>query len=291
MTKENLFVFWLGDKKGFDIKRYESKHFNVIVGPSQSEHDYLYEKYSYYRDGFNNKKFSFCSDIWRLYILEKNRGLYVDASVLIGKKVEDFLNEITKYDVVAFRGNFKMIESGVLWSGKSNNKFYGEILKMYEKNIPIYSFIMPVFLSKSFYENGFTPGWERQINGSMKLDTLFEIRNKNSIWKTCVGSWSNKGVKGNYFEQADNFDCWAHKENIYRSKIKDWYWNVKVERALSGGIIDVWMIRKFYDGNVMNRKFLSKEYKKLNYKIKFNERLIWSKLYVFFTFKWLKSKK
>lgn len=276
----NLFVFWLGNMNQFDYKKYEKKHFNLIVGPTAEDHKFLLEKYPYYRYGFEAKRFSFCSDVWRLFMLSKNRGLYVDVSVEIGSKVESFVRNVEKYDAVAFRGNYKYVESGVLWSGKENNTFYSNLLKFYENDLSISSFVMPVFLSVQFWKLGFSFGWDAEEINNIKLLPLTEIRNKNTLWKTSAASWT-KEANFDYFGKIQKNDGWLNWEKKYRNGIEDTLWSERVERAMNGATVDVTMIRMFFDKNIMRDK-MRRDYKKINYKIKFSERLIWSKLYSFF---------
>lgn len=283
--KIKLFVFWLGDKSHFSSSKYDEKIFDVIVGPSQEDHEILMKKYPYYKHGFENKRYSFCSDVWRLYVLSANVGLYIDASVILGPEVASFIKDIKDKDVVAFRGNFKYVESGVLWSGVKNNQFYNDVLKRYESDLNISSFVMPVFLSVAFWKQGFAYGWNAEEKNQKLLLPLTKIRDRKTIWKTSIGSWGKSKQNFNYSKTVETTDWWKPWEEKFSNQIIDEDWSVRVERALAGATIDITMIRMFYDLG-FPRKQLNNDYKKIDYKIKIRERLIWSKLFVFFTFKW-----
>lgn len=288
--KIKLFVFWLGDDSQFDAKRFDRSGFEIILGPSKEEHEYLLNKSSYYSKSFAAKKFSFCSDVWRLYKLSIDAGLYVDASVIIGEELINFINdELIGFDVCAFRGNYKWVESSVLWSGKKNNAFFKNILYKYyfEKDLEVSSFIMPTLLSVEFFKSGFSFGWTKQVVGNNKLMTLNEIRNDKTIWKTGIGSWSSQ-KSSNYLENI-KYDLWAVWQKRFNEKVEDMYHSIKVERAMEGSLIDVSLVRDLYDRREVSHKDLIRQYRKIDYKIKFSERIIWSKLYCFFNSFWRKT--
>lgn len=285
MQKEKLFIFWLGDKTKIDKTRYDNDNFKVIIGPSDSEHKFLMENYPYYRVGFENRKFSFCSDVWRLFVLSKERGLYIDASVLTGKKIQNFIEEIRDFDVAAFRGNYKYIESGVLWSGKKNNDFFAQVLKeYYTKEMSIASIVMPAILSSYIFNLGFDFGWEKQIKDRILILPLTKIRDKETVWKTGVGSWSTRDKNKDYFKAAQEIDGWKSWEDQFLSRKKSKRWNGLVEKWMAGERIDIHLLREFYESGLekVSRVQLEQDYKKMKIKPKLFEKLIWSKIFLFF---------
>lgn len=293
MKKSNtkIFLFWLGDEK-IDKSKYEHVGFDLVIGPTADEHKYLMSKYTYYRTSFECKKFSFCSDVWRLYKLSNERGLYVDASVIIGPNFNAFVKKVESLNVAVFRGNYKYIETGVMWSGCTNNDFYKKLLENFCSYESIATFIMPVFLSKQIFEMGFNFGWDKEQIGKIAIFPLTEIRNKNMIWKTGGGSWGAFANNDNYFEKVNNNDSWTEWEKKFINKEIDYGWqNSCVERAMKGEWLDIERLREYYDIGLkgITRKQLLADYKASHHRKKFDELIIWSKLYVFFTFKWFKK--
>lgn len=283
MEKINLYVFWIGDKKKIKFEKINSRNFNLVLGPTEAEHEFLSDNYPYYKKSFENKKWSFCSDIWRLYVLSKNPGLYIDASVQIGENIDILINKLKGFNVGVFRGNFKYFESGVLWSGVRDNDFFSNILKKYyyKREMPISSFIMPVFLSAELLKLGIEPGWLEIKKDEFIILPLNEIRNKKTLWKTSVGSWG-KNRKVDYFKAVEQ-DNWSGWQKLFENKEEAVGWSTRVERAIEGHFVDVTLLKEFYeDVNFAATNELRKNYREISYKKKFNELLIWSKLYRFF---------
>lgn len=284
MKKANLFVFWLGDTAKFNKNKFEIDEFNLILGPSAEEHDFLLKKSSYYKKSFENGKFAFCADVWRFYVLSKNRGLYVDASVLIGKNIMKLMDVISKYDVGVFRGNYKWFENGVLWSGVENNIFFKTLLEKYyfDDNFPLTAFIAPAFLSAELLKLGMRPGWDICVVNNIIALPLNMIRDKKTIWKTSVGSWG-KSKNNSYFDRAVERDGWKDWEEKFNSKTEVLGWSLKVDRVMNGHLVDITLLKDFYeDKNFKNRNLLIKERKLIKYHLKFKEMLLWSRLHRFF---------
>lgn len=302
-----IFVFWIGDLNRIQplIDKLINLNFDVEVGPTADEHDFLRKKYKYYDLAHHQKIWAFCSDVWRLHKLANNVGMYIDVSCDVGDDLPKFYDQMIKADVTLFKETPNLVATAVMFSGISNNDFYSSLLKKYSINLknnfdarllPIGPFVLSGHVSK---ECGLVDGFESQRmyfeDKEINIFELLKIRNKKTINKTGFGSWwsNSDGVYDSNVVRAN-----SHWDEMERNWIERKYHNKKYNhyqiQVLSGtNEIPVWIgsLRNSYDNSKSKNELqeLRKIYKTIPYKKRFRDLLFWSKLYRFFSGKWLKN--
>lgn len=299
-NKRNVFLFFIGDKEriSFLLDELDKKEFNVILGPTNAEHDFLYSNYPYYRKSYDLKIWAFCSDVWRLYKLSTNIGLYMDTSVKIGDDFTKFYDKNIQFKTTLFKEATSNLASAVMFSGIENNSFYKAVLKVYEEEnglnprlSPLIGDIISAMVTKevNFY------GFGDVETDNFRILGLMNIRNENELMKIGSGSWGanskpvdmNNLIDNNFWKRTEN--SWlAGKDYAIHIRREHRYMNSSQSYLFPTPLI----IRDNYDksNSKEERKFLNSLYKSIEYKVKFRDKLLWSKMYVFFTFKWLKTK-
>lgn len=275
MTK-NVFIFWIGDEKKLSSLKLERfKDLSFVVGPSAQEHNYLMSISKYYRESYNLKKYSFCSDVWRVYVLSKFSGVYIDASVTLGNDFEKFVDEMLLTETTLIRERGNVIASCVMASGVSNNGFYADLFNFYKPDelFALSSFILPYVISRKIWEiypnySGYS---ELMVNEKIKLFTLKKIRNSHTIVKNGSGSWFD-GVnwKSN--------DLWKTTEDQWDDKFIPKVDVLAMKRIIKYGIYadDIFMIKMYLTSkkvSKVNKLELLHRYKEIGYRKRFRERV------------------
>lgn len=287
---KNVFIFWIGNHSKIEglKSELEEKKFNIIIGPSTEEHKYLYNNYPYYRKSFDEKIWSFCSDIWRIYVLSKYKGVYIDTSVKIGKNFEKFYNDNITYKASFFKQGCDSIASSVMFSGEENNQIFQEILNIFEEEIdytPRAYNIIPYLLTVKLFEKGLKRRSfdEEIINENIKINSLLRIRNNDELMKIGSHSWRKKN-EGKIVEP--NKDLWMRREMLWRRGKRDRFDERCNDNILKYGwfVLSAWGIREIYDfpNNKEERRMAVDLHRKISYRKKIDELLLWSRLYVFF---------
>lgn len=298
--KRKVFVFWIGEKNEIKelLSKLRSLDFEVHLGPSKEEHDFLYEEYKYYKMSYDQKIWAFCSDVWRLYVLSKQKGMYIDSSVIIGKDLSTFYDFFINNETTLFKESAGLIANAVMLSGVENNVFFADILSKYKINHPenLDVRLLPigpmVVTSHAMRHFGFKPSFTDQSLKNEKghcinIFSLLQIRNKNSIFKAGFGSWWQSAEKISNKKLAKNH--WQNLESKWRRQVgkNDHQRLLKVLSKRED--LPVWVreIRRMYDSSKSEAelKELKLMYKRIDYKIKFSELLIWSKMYRTFSLK------
>lgn len=301
MEKKKVFIFWVGDicKIQNLVNKIKSMGFEVEVGPTTFDNNYLMTKYPHYKKSYDDKVWAFCSDVWRLFKLSTNKGVYIDTSVEVGEGFVDFYETHIQNDVTLFKEAPNLVATCVMFSGKKDNSFFGSILKVYEEKVnydinlyPISPSVMTAFIKINC---GKVFGKEKQSfiykNTNISINTLLEIRDKKTIFKTGSGSWGiNERFNG--FKHVSS-DLWAGAESNWNANLISKSAERVNEIIAENGYMSIlpWKIKDMYESNISSekRKEIEEAYSQIKYKIKLSERLIWSKFFVFFTFKWLKQ--
>ena len=294
--KNKIFAFWIGDEK--TKKTFKNKfnnNFNIEIGPSEKEHEYLMGASPYYKKSFEIKKYSFCSDVWRVWKLGNNGGLYLDISVVIGEQFNSWFKEISKYDISLFKGNNAYLENSVMYAKNGGKKFFKDIFKIYSREDmnPLWSEIMPFVLTIKMREKiKFPNDFDSFEKDKIKLWTLLKIRDSNKIKKFPGGSWTNKGkVSYDSFEERDGWRGW---ENDYLAKHENIFYSTNATKQLRNGNYKI-SYRTAFDFYInTDRKDILKEIKmfyRLNKKAEFKYWIIWAKLNRLVLFKNAKGEK
>ena len=224
MKKTKIFLFWLGSKEppvsiNFLNSKYKSLEF--IFGPTASDHKYLMSEYEYYRIAYEKKIFSFCSDVWRFYILTKNRGFYCDINTEFGPKFETYIKGQFRYMYWAIKGEQNDVGSNFIGRWGKDTKLYEKALSYYKmhsvskENIRAF-YVGPTVLTRSIWSiwgvklSGFR---SESINKEIFIDIFPNMRNRNIIYNFGSGSWIEKNGAASAKAVRDRLDkCWRTKK-------------------------------------------------------------------------------
>ena len=131
--KINILMYWIGNEEIKqkiikNIQEIKQKHgYDIYLGPTKNEHDYLLKTSKFYHNNFNKKKFAFCSDYYRIYKSINEDFLYMDATIILNKNI----NHFAIYKDILVRENFHLIWNGLFKI--SNKKMLVNIKHFYDK--------------------------------------------------------------------------------------------------------------------------------------------------------------
>ncbi len=198
MERIKFFVYWVGNPTvKIDTEqrllKLKEKYCNIDIefGPTKSENEYLSKNFKFYKINMNNKKYAFTSDLWRIWKLSENNGIYIDATTEFNiDKIDSFLDSYNNNDLVLIKENGHLIWNGLIAS--KDKELFKEILNFYMK-FPRYSCILtgPKILSLSFYKKYGT----RLNNENVKFYDARDIDpfNDSSIFQyNGMASWKKK---------------------------------------------------------------------------------------------------
>lgn len=279
---KNIFMFWVGDKDKIKplVDKLEKMNFNVVVGPTKEDSNYLMS-FDFYKNSHEQKIWSFCSDVWRVWKLSTNIGLYIDTSVMVGDDFPSFFDITMKYKSYFVRENYALIASAILGSSIENNEIYEDLLNIYEtfNNVDVRQYhIAPHIITKYLIEKyNLNFGWNIYENNNIFVDDFMSIRNQSTIKKLGGSSWLGGSQKSDPFQ--------SHEENWQNRKInKIRFW--EMQRYLNYSYEEPWIIgiRTAYDksANKQERVRLQRIYKTIQGHVPLKQKLIWSKMFVFF---------
>lgn len=278
---KKVFMFWIGDHQKINemVKKIEGQGIEVVVGPSKEDDKYLSENFSYYKLSKDKKIWSFCSDVWRFYVLSKYEGLYIDANEIVGDDFSKMYDEISRYDAAFIKGTSHTLSSSFMYSSGKRKDIFQVALDQYKKfnNKFVRSFpIGPNVITYATREI-YHPGFELEVVNNIAFYPYTFMRNEKTYKKVGSASWS-KGFNAAVYSQnvEDNFRI--HKK-VDTKPTKMFY------EAKEFPTISVWGLRDEYDSTVSKSdlKELKRIYKRLKIKIYLPQRLIWSQLYRLFT--------
>ncbi len=199
----NIFVFWLGDNNTkIDItKKFEKlfKNHNEIklnIGPSKEDHEYLLNNFKFYKNNYEKKRFAFCSDLYRVWKLSNNDGIYIDAATKINmKKFDEFLQLYKDNKLILFRESGHLMWNGILAS--KNHNFFEQILDFYKYFSTLCNTQTgPLILANYTYKNF---GCKFKTNDVLFLNaTDIDPYATDSFFNyNGMGSWQNKSLVEN----------------------------------------------------------------------------------------------
>lgn len=221
IVEKNIFIFWIGDISKIKdvIDPLKKQGFKINLGPTDKENKYLSKNFKYYKDSLEQKKYSFCSDVWRAYVMSSNEGMYIDATVKIGDDFHKLYEEVSKYDVWLPRVNWNDIAWNVIYSS-GKNSYFDKVLeefKKYNSDIAYEFFIGPWIADYVSYKMGHfvKKRFETYTVDGVTYDSIHKITDYNTIYKIGSGSWYLKAQSTDwdpksYWEEARN--KWGHKK-------------------------------------------------------------------------------
>lgn len=289
---KNVFIYWVGDESKIApmTDKLRSQGFNVVLGPSREENEYLMENFLYYKYSYEDRIWSFCSDVWRIYVLTKNTGIYIDATAMVGDNFAELYDEVMKHKTFFIRENLALIGSCLIGNSIPNNKIMIdmlEIMKDFKYRYTITHHILPFIITKYLIENyKATLSWDKFICDDVAIYELLFVRNENTYKKLGSASWS--GVK------HEAVDTWAPGEQNWHNRVVAKRIHNTIKDYLKMGYSEpwIWGVRRQYDKSTSKaeRKELTRIYKNSTCRVRFDQRLIWSKLHSIFRNKFEKNK-
>lgn len=280
-----IFLFWIGnpDKITNLVETIKKQKLHVEVGPSVSEHNFLYENVFIYKQSYDRKIWAYCSDVWRVYKLSKEVGLYIDSSVEVGPKFVNFALNTQKYDTYIVKVSDSTIDGIVLGSGITNNIFYKDIFEFCKKikieNPRVALFgghAITYFACMHFGFKQHSKNFTQEFSSNSLIDTFINIRNKETIYKIGSNSWALNPVGGDY---SDKVHQW-----FLEGKSKAWVARVKEIEKYGADAINCNVLRDTFDRtkDKSERDELKKIYVEHKKQFSFSKKLIWSQIYLLF---------
>lgn len=222
---KNIYIFNIGnvsEQLSKNIALLKKMNYNVIIGPSQEENDYLINNYPYYKVSLDEKLWAFASDVWRCYILANNKGLYIDTSLIVGNNFDSFFNKVSQYDAWIPKTSDLYTNVPVLYSNKS--KIFEMMLDFYKtfdqsKSIRDFPFAPRILTILCINNKLITKGvWEEHIvnfnNEKICFGTVLDIRDKSTVFKYGSGSWFKKRLFSKYGAKRG----WDRFERLYKKR-------------------------------------------------------------------------
>lgn len=150
----NIFIFFAGDEnKKKEIFTYwksifSQEKYNLILGPSEDDNNFLIENYEYYKQALIQKKYALMADVWRLYIIEKYKaGFYIDGTKKVElKKIDELLSHFKeKNKIVLLREDKYYVNPFFIYSN-GNNDIFKKTLERYKRYKNINNNLMKIEL-------------------------------------------------------------------------------------------------------------------------------------------------
>lgn len=88
----------------------------------------------FYQDNYNNKKYAFCTDLARLYILNKFGGIYVDADVEFIRRLPD---EFLSAPIIGRINPRNTVCNGCVWGCEKDDKLVNSFIRWFLNHIKI----------------------------------------------------------------------------------------------------------------------------------------------------------
>ncbi len=140
MIPKILHYIWLGGEKPQSIQNYIStfpKHFSgyKIIEWNESNIDisnYDPELKDLWETSYRNKKFAFCSDISRMYILLENGGIYVDTDEEFLKPIPD---EFLKKPFLCRNNPTQEVCNGCVWGCCKGDTLASACIRWFSKHL------------------------------------------------------------------------------------------------------------------------------------------------------------
>lgn len=226
-----IYTFWLGDEeeknkindKINSLNIYLNPH-KIILGPSIQEHNFLYKNYEFYKNSYDNKIYSFCSDVWRFWIIEKNGGLYIDSGFEINAyKMKELIKLLINKEYAFVWENPFTFLSGFFFIKNKNDIICKKFLKTISNigNKKIYKInTAPYILSKILFNIYKWNIWFNDVPMDNLLwlkSSLFDWRNnENPLKLGSTGSWLK--YTGNNSSKQEISDYWIKNFNSFNQK-------------------------------------------------------------------------
>lgn len=248
---KKIYVFWYGDSnKKEELTRYYDEINRIIhpwkieLGPSEEEHQYLLRNYKYYSLCFYKKIYAFCSDVWRIYKIHKEGGLYLDSGCKFNeKKILLFLKQIEKFRYLFVLERPYYLWNGMFWFKEKNDKSLERILNKYKQIRKInfnHTITGPIYFSHYIFN---CLGTSLEKNRDMlviKSNQISKYNKNNIIYMNPSSSWW-KYINNSIDRKYTCDEGWLSSYNSFNND-NEKYWLILLKRKLYSSIILNWLI-------------------------------------------------
>lgn len=138
MIPKILHVLWFGNKPIPEKIEKIIYHNKEVLGPSWEikiwrDKDFDISKNTYTKHWYEKKQWSFVSDYYRGYVLQKYGGFYVDTDIVLSKS----LDSLTKYKYVASR-TYVVDNTMSIVGAEPNSEIINTYMKLFKNKKLIY---------------------------------------------------------------------------------------------------------------------------------------------------------
>jgi hypothetical protein len=208
-----LWLYWEGEMPDYikmckeTIYRHCSNSFEIIFLNDKNIDSYLPELKEKNLD-FSNLKIAQKVDYYRILLLYKYGGLYMDMDILVLKDLSEITDKLNKYDFVGFGCTGYKCKYGYgkpsnwLLASKPNTILFKNILQSYENKLYEFNKLNKKSDKSTYFDFGKNLIWEeldKLINGGYKYyhypNTVDGTRDKDGMWVTMGRLFSKEYIK------------------------------------------------------------------------------------------------
>ena len=95
MIPKKIHFLWMSDTKNEAVERCLAswcQHLSGYEIIEWNKNDFPFAKFLFAREAYSKQKWAFVTDYFRLWVLEKYGGIYLDADVTVNGNFDKFLN-------------------------------------------------------------------------------------------------------------------------------------------------------------------------------------------------------
>lgn len=222
MNKINIYKFWFGDNQNEienKIKEFNnnSKFINIILAPTKEEHDFLIKDNDFYKKYFEEKKYVFLSDIYRVWKAANTKNfVYLDYSIEFNEK--KLFNLIT--NSINENKNIFVFESySIVWSGFFvSNNLSSVFEKCYKESKDKQILSGPILITKYLKKEKLIKNYKKYSNLLTCFDISF-LNFKNEEFEIIrinpSASWRKKDVSVIWEKKYKNFNKTKLRDAVF----------------------------------------------------------------------------
>lgn len=261
MIPKIIHYVWVGNNEKSDKIKFCMETWKKILP------DYEFREWSekdlekledcvYVKQAYNAKKYAFVSDVFRLYALYTEGGIYLDTDVEVRKSFNDFL-DLDFFIGAENLGKSFNLGTAVIGAQKGN-QIIKEMLSIYNKRVFVKedkSYDMtanPILLNEIMKNYGIT-------DDMYKSSSCIKITKNSTLFPYtyfCVDNSNSYAV--HHFEGAW-LDAWKLKKSFTIPLTKKYHFTINKYKNIKKGICfeyPVYMFKKFFEYNYTNKKLL-----------------------------------
>ena len=231
LKKPYLFWYWEGEKKKFinlcyeTVKKNCSESFNIVTLDNFTIHKWLPDLKKY-KKHLDKLMIAQRVDIYRIMLLEKYGGLYIDADILVLKNPIEIINKLDKYNFVGFgctgikcKYGYKQ-PSNAIMASRPHTRLMKNILKEQLHEIQTKD-------NFEYFDLGKYVIWKY-------IGDYYHYENKYDGTRDKYGNWiTNKEIFSDVHIEYDDVDNMLFLE-MYNSNLTDEINNMTYDQLING---------------------------------------------------------